>query len=611
MSDFSSTPRDSARVRGGRFLDHFGQLCLPLGLGLIAGYWLGDLGVSWTPRMLEILSIFFVSALFLILAGQWLKGKVVRQTEGGSALRRRTMVLLGLACVAASVRLGAYWLEQGAPLTRLSGDALRTSFRLDTRQYRDIDRELERLVRHLERAELFRGSTPRRGLTDGEERLLRDTWAAFYDNAFALDQIRIFYEDWYHFDPSRAQRHRLLRSYLLTFAAELALYEKSLRLARLVVRVPEAHKFLDAPHPGRGLGEHTFSVFRQEFQGVRDQARVIAGEHYLRFLDQALAARRLAEDRGFDGLWRDVEGHLRTIRGVTPLERAAHTVRGDLQILKRSVRRTWYPAQKGIAVWIGRVETRRVDRYLITPEQLAEASRHLEPGDVLLGRKNWHLSNVTLPGFWPHIMLYIGEPERLLRDLDTPEVRAWLAELTGGETTLAEYLERTYPAAWARYQGGLDGDAIAVLEAVGDGVILNSLPHAAGDYLAALRPRLPPLAKAQAVLEAFAHLGKPYDYDFDFATDHALVCSELVWRSYRPKAGKEGFDLPLVEVAGRLTLPPNEIVRLYEQESQQDGRRFDFVYFLDGRESDRRAIVADEAAFRRSHDRFKWDLLQP
>jgi hypothetical protein len=61
---------------------------------------------------------------------------------------------------------------------------------------------------------------------------------------------------------------------------------------------------------------------------------------------------------------------------------------------------------------------------------------------------------------------------------------------------------------------------------------------------------------------AFSHHAKPYDYNFDFATDHALVCTELVWRSYRPSEGKKGLKIPLVEIAGRKTLPANEIAKL-------------------------------------------------
>jgi len=598
------------RIRGGKLLDRLGQLGLPLGLGLVIGYWISDVGVAWMPTMLEVLSIYLVGALLLILVGQWLKGKVIRAADEGGGIRKRTVILLVLALVAAGLRLGVFWAEQPTPLTSRDPATLQESFALDTRQYLELDREMERLLRSIEGAELFAPNRPRQPLAAADESLLRDSWAALYDGAFALDQLRIFYEDWYRFDLSRHQRDRHVRSYLLTFAAELALYEKSLRFTRLVLRNPESETFLDAPHPDLDLPEHTFSRFRQEFQGTRDQARVVAGEQYLRWLDETFHARRLVRQWGLERLWQSVETHLSTIHGVGALERANQTVRADLQLVKRTVRRTWFPAQKRVAAWMGEVKTRRIGQYLISPEQLRVTERELEPGDVLLSRKNWYLSNVGLPGFWPHAILYLGDPEKLSQRFDTAEVRSYLAGVAREELSLPEYLRRSYPAAWARYQAGLHGEPIAVIEAIGEGVVLNALSEAAGDYLVALRPRLDAVAKAQAIIEAFDHLDKPYDFDFDFATDHALVCTELVWRSYRGADGKDGLHLSLVKVAGRLTLPANEIARLYAEEYGSPEAQFDFVYFLDGRERELRAVVASEEAFRGSHQRFKWDIFQ-
>ena len=51
-----------------------------------------------------------------------------------------------------------------------------------------------------------------------------------------------------------------------------------------------------------------------------------------------------------------------------------------------------------------------------------------------------------------------------------------------------------------------------------------------------------------------------------FATDHALVCTELLWRSYRPGPEKEGLRIPLITVMGRKTLPANQIAALFAKE---------------------------------------------
>jgi hypothetical protein len=136
----------------------------------------------------------------------------------------------------------------------------------------------------------------------------------------------------------------------------------------------------------------------------------------------------------------------------------------------------------------------------------------------------------------------------------------------------------------------------------------NTLAPASPDYLAVMRPRLSKRAKAQAIAAAFHHLDKPYDYDFDFATDHALVCTELVWRSYRPGPGKDGLEIPLVDMAGRKTLPANQIAALYADERGREDAQLDFVWFYDATEHARTAFEADEDAFASSHARVKWDL---
>ena len=64
-----------------------------------------------------------------------------------------------------------------------------------------------------------------------------------------------------------------------------------------------------------------------------------------------------------------------------------------------------------------------------------------------------------------------------------------------------------------------------MIEAIGEGVSFTSLEHSAAcDSLAVLRPRLPRAERAQALCRAFHYAGRPYDYNFDFATDSELVC---------------------------------------------------------------------------------------
>ena len=160
-------------------------------------------------------------------------------------------------------------------------------------------------------------------------------------------------------------------------------------------------------------------------------------------------------------------------------------------------------------------------------------------------------------------------------------------------------------------EGSAGPGAIRVIEAISEGVSFTSIEHAMlVDYLGVMRPRLGKLEKAMAIARAFAYQGRPYDFDFDFLSDASLVCTELVWKSYAQSAGMKGLALPLVEVAGRQTLPANEIVKRFDLELDSPHRQLDFVAFLDGREGKTDAVPAGADAFRKSHARLKWDIVQ-
>jgi hypothetical protein len=598
------------RPRLGRLLDRLGQLTLPLGIGALGGYLAADQDVRLVPDMLGVLLAWSFIGLVLIVSGRLLAGKAVTETDTGRRVRRRVILAMALALLALSARLGLWWTEQPTDLTRLTPAEFEGAFAVDTARYQAHAAALDTLAAQLDAADV-----PPAGheqvLTPDEEALLRETWSAVHDISVDLDQVRLFWEDWYRYDPSRVERSEHLRSFLLTYAAELALYRAGTRISRRVLENRNAVKFLDAPHPEAGLPAGTFSRFREQVLGVRDQARVLAGDQYLATVGRGLHARREAQRLGVGWLLADVRDHIDTIERVAPIDRAVLTVRADTQLLKRGVRRTWYPIQKNTAEWMGDRRTRRIGWYLIDAAAVAQVEADLQPGDILLSRKNWYLSNVGLPGFWPHGLLYTGPPSTFDAYFDDPMVRAWLAAQPDAPRTLAEHLAHVAPQAWAAYQLGHDGHPNQVIEAVSEGVLFNTWAHAAGDYLAALRPTdMGKVERARALSRAFEMYARPYDFDFDFATDHAVVCTELVWRAWRSDGDEPGLDLPLSRVAGRMTLPANDLVRFYDAHADDPVPPLEFVFFIDARERTHSVVFADEAALRGSWQRAKWDIVQ-
>jgi hypothetical protein len=209
------------------------------------------------------------------------------------------------------------------------------------------------------------------------------------------------------------------------------------------------------------------------------------------------------------------------------------------------------------------------------------------------------VSNIGLPGYWPHTALFIGSAPERSRYFDDPVVREWVRAQGRPDGDYEAFLRERYPQAYAQSREG------RVIEAMSEGVLFTTLLHsAAADSLAILRPRATRREKAIAIARAFSYIGRPYDFNFDFHTDATLVCSEVVYKAY-----EGAVTMPLSTTAGRLNTPPNEIVREFDETWDTPRQQFDFVLFLDGHERARRAVNADVATFRSSWKRPKWHIV--
>lgn len=186
----------------------------------------------------------------------------------------------------------------------------------------------------------------------------------------------------------------------------------------------------------------------------------------------------------------------------------------------------------GILEGFGRTasEFYNADEKNVTPELLAKIAALLQPGDVIVTRHRKALTNLFLPGFWPHSALYIGTAKQ--RD------------------------EIGVNADWAKEQVWA-GD-ICVLEARKDGVLFRPLTDTFSvDVFAILRPKLSTDSICRGIERAVLHEGKMYNFDFDFYTSDRLVCTEVIYRAYD---GLEQMKFPLQERANRKTLSAEDLL---------------------------------------------------
>jgi hypothetical protein len=132
--------QDTAKEKIGSTLVYIGEVGVPLGMGMVLGYWISDRGVPWLPGMLSGLSAYALVCIALMVAGHGLRGKAFEETPVGSRLRKRMLLFLALTVLAGVGRLIVWQSEavgEAPSLEEIAAEAGR---------YQDLDRELENLI---------------------------------------------------------------------------------------------------------------------------------------------------------------------------------------------------------------------------------------------------------------------------------------------------------------------------------------------------------------------------------------------------------------------------------------------------------------------------------
>lgn len=202
---------------------------------------------------------------------------------------------------------------------------------------------------------------------------------------------------------------------------------------------------------------------------------------------------------------------------------------------------------------VGMVQVR--DGKLFGDDDARAHLRHvLRPGDILIEKTPFRLTDKIIPGYWGHAAIWLGtEPEiRALGIWEHPVVQ--------------------------RHQPAIREEQL-VVEALRDGVQTSPLAHFLNvDDVAVLRRRgITDAQRAERVVLALRQVGKDYDFNFDVERTDQIVCSELVYIVYND------VDWQTDEKLGRYTISPDqiavrasdddvlEVVALYHDGERVDG----------------------------------------
>jgi hypothetical protein len=432
-------------------------------------------------------------------------------------------------------------------------------------------------------------------------------FADVLDHCHAFDGLVRFHLDVWKVRPIPTQVEQV-RHFDLGYLAYLEKLALALTLVEQAINKPQFEKLYDEGSQAWGIPAGAWAKLKWNVVHVEDVAKVL-GSHSLRRLmaDAEAALRRATTGSRWTFIQARIDERYAAVK-ATLTSRAVTLFGGNsLDIGIDVAHAAWFPVQAETAEWMGDTKVRRRSSMLITESQVKEATARSEPGDVILERRNWYVSNIGLPGFWPHAALWVGSKDELTTWARDPTIEAAYAG------SFVDHLARRFPKAWAAFvDPDHDGAPRRIIEAVSEGVVFHAAEESIrADYVAALRPIRTKLEKARALERAFGYFGRPYDFDFDFYTDESLVCSELVMKSWEPSAELPGgLRLGLEKVVGRMTLGPNSIVRAFDQEAGTTTAQFAFGWFLDASEGEGRAFFSDAAALRASWRRPKWDFAQ-
>lgn len=266
----------------------------------------------------------------------------------------------------------------------------------------------------------------------------------------------------------------------------------------------------------------------------------------------------------------------------------------------------WLPIQKTVITdTIGNIHVGdRKDKF-ITVEQIEEMKKSMEPGDILLYRKNWYASNLGIPGFWTHASMYTGTLEDM--DIFFKDVFPYQGYASMSDLLKAEYT-KVYTVFSKKDERGY---MPSVVESQTHGTLIQSIESSASvDYFGVVRSKLSKDELREVLLISFGHYGKSYDYAFDLDTKDEIYCSELVYDAYLKTSKSKGITFPKSMVSGRLMVPPSAIIEKFANEFGKPTSELDFVYFLDASEVTKKAFPSDVATFINTVSRPKYSSFQ-
>lgn len=392
--------------------------------------------------------------------------------------------------------------------------------------------------------------------------------------------------------------HTKFRSVLLTYASTIAIRKNTVLLARVIDKNKYLEPMLNESRPKYNINKRQYYYITQEITEISYMISLFKNKHYFDFMVNYYEAFGYERDKNEKELLNYASyNYLNFIKIVR--NHKSIVFNNIIDFMGKNVFDFWFPFQKWFAISITGVDYSNRKQKYVSNEDIDVIKAELQPGDILLKRNNYQLTNMGLSGFWTHSGIYIGSLE---------ELDKYFKDMPLGEhLCISQYIKVVYPKVYKKLRDENKDNKEYIIEAIAAGVVINPLHNIAKvDYFSALRPKLSKEDKLKALFIAFESLGKGYDYNFDIMTDNALFCSELIYKAYLRSSNKRGITFSLEPKAGRLLLSPNSIIEKFDEEFDNKNSELDFVVFYDANERERKAVRKGAIDLRTTWKRSKW-----
>lgn len=347
--------------------------------------------------------------------------------------------------------------------------------------------------------------------------------------ARVVAMIAARHDSWHRSDAPTPDLELRVLGTALAAAAALELYDSYLTCGSVLAAHPQVRKIVDRGDSGFGTSGGQLDALTRDYL---DLARRYRTYDTIAFLD---AHRELLAGDNPHRTWLrerlTLSPSARTLRAhwLVPLrEFTGESLRLAESDLRRLGDASLGGASQGFGNAVGAVQFRR-GKLFADPAVEALLRAELRPGDILLEKTPFRLTDRFIPGHWGHVAIWLGSED---------EVR----DLLGDDPLLAAH-------------AGKLAIGTGLCEALRDGVQLNPLSRFLDiDDLAVLRlGTLDRSATAEHLRRSLRQLGKAYDFNFDVETADRIVCSELVYQVYT------GIAWPTSKAFGRATISPDQV----------------------------------------------------